>query len=465
MRIVFCAAEAAPFAKVGGLGDVVGSLPQALMRQGDDVIVCIPLYGSISKDDHPLFDTGIRVQIEKHGHTYPLQVYEAMLPNSEVKIYFFANEELYGRFNEVYPQSQPYFEALRYEVLGHGIFSFLKQINWQPDIFHLHDWHTANMAVFLKEDYRNDPFFQNVRSVLSIHNMAYQGIVDGTNWLRLGITYSDALVAVSPTYAREILTPEGGADLQDVVREQEHKLAGVVNGIDMALFNPKTDVFIPKQYGPDTAQTGKAICKKALQVEVGLEQTSDLPVFGMVTRLVEQKGLDLMMDALPHLANLPAQFVILGSGMPDYEERFREMNQLTPNIRSVIGYNVSLGQHIYAGADLFLMPSRFEPCGLGQMIALRYGSVPLVRKTGGLADTVFDVDAEPGRGNGFVFEDYTTDALCRTIDRAIARWQQRSPDWWDMVRRGMTQDFSWEQSAKAYHNIYESLHQRSLQRA
>ncbi len=464
MNIVFCSAEVAPFAKVGGLGDVVGSLPKALTQCGEDVIVCVPQYGCIPKEEFHLIDTEFAFAVEHQGKSYPIRILEHPLPGSTVKVYFFANQDLYGSLAEIYPQLIPEREALRYEVLGKAILAFLKQLNWHPDILHIQDWHTANITVFLKTVYSEDPFYQNTGTVLTIHNMAYQGIIDGINWLKEGLIHSDALVAVSPTYAREIQTPISGAGLEDVVRQERHKLYGILNGIDMTLFNPETDPFIAQRYDVETAAQGKAACKVSLQMEVGLEVSPEIPLLGMVTRLVEQKGLDLLISAIPQIENLPFQLVILGTGQEIYESRLKQFNQTTRNIRSIVGFNLALGQHIYAGSDLFLMPSLFEPCGLGQMIALRYGAVPLVRKTGGLADTVFDIDEMPAEGNGFVFENPTPEALRATMERAMLQWSRHEVGWWAMVRRGMSHDFSWIHSAQAYQKVYQVVYQKALQR-
>jgi starch synthase len=464
MRAVFCAAEASPFAKVGGLGDVVGSLPKALAACGVEVMVCLPAYGCITDEEHILAETGIEFTVTYLERTFPIRVLESKLPGSNVPVYFFANDELYGKPIEVYPQGEPAFTVQRFEVLGLSIFQLLKTLNWKPDVFHLHDWHTANMAVLLKEDFRQDPLFQHAGTVLTIHNMAYQGVLKGYNTLKEGILYSDALVAVSPNYAQEITSAVGGAGLQGVVASQKKKLHGILNGIDMDLFNPATDPFLAWQYGPETVESGKAVCKEALQHQVHFKPNTEVPVFGMVVRLVEQKGIDLLLEILPELAKLPAQFVILGSGQKAYEERLTPVNATTDNIRCMVGYNLALGQQIYAGSDIFLMPSHFEPCGLGQLIALRYGTTPVVRKTGGLADTVFDIDADPVRGNGFVFEEYTSEAFLAAIKRALAHWQARSPEWWNRMKKVMVQDMSWDKSAREYLAVYETVHQQAVQR-
>lgn len=463
MKIAFCAAEASPFAKIGGLGDVIGSLPKALANLGEDIIVCIPYYGCIASEGWNFIDTGIDFAIGHRQKEFKIRVLEGILPGSSVVIYFFDNPELYGKPQHVYILDDPEFEVLRFEVFGKAVLQFLRQSGWKADLLHLHDWHTANLSVYLKEFNYPDGFFKHTGTVLTLHNMAYQGIAYETNWLQEGLIHSDALVAVSPSYAREIMTESAGAGLESVVRSQQHKLYGILNGIDTTLYNPATDLFIPYRYDSTSAESGKGTCKRVLQQEIGLPPNPDVPLFGMVTRIVEQKGFDLLIEALRQCSNLPAQFAILGTGEMEYERQLKAFNTETPNIRSRIEYNVALGQLIYAGSDMFLMPSRFEPCGLGQMIALRYGSLPVVRKTGGLADTIIDLEEFPDCGNGFLFEEYTTDAIASVIRRAASAWQKRSPDWWSAVRRGMARETGWEQSAQEYRKVYESVHQRTMQ--
>jgi len=440
MNIVFCAAECAPFAKVGGLGDVVGSLPKALEALGELVRVFLPYYGCIAEDGFVVSDTGIAVS--------EFRVLESLLPNSNVPIYFLDNHALFRSREEIYPKNEELFAAQRLDIFVQGVFDLLQILEFKPDVLHVHDWHTARMADSLKSN--TDPFYRKTRSVLSIHNMAFQGAPDGFNRLKSGLEVADAIVAVSPTYAKEILTPEYGCGLENVLQARQDKLSGILNGIDATLFDPKTDRFLPVQYDLEGYITGKAAAKETVQVAMDLPRNSDVPLFGMVTRLTEQKGLDLLLPILPALAKLPAQFAILGSGDSLYEDALRQANRGTQNIRGMMGYHAALGQQIYAGSDAFLMPSRFEPCGLGQLIALRYGSVPVVRKTGGLADTIDST-------NGFVFEDYTADALLEVVHQAIAVWQKEPQAWHPLVLKGMSADFSWEKSARQYQQRYQNL--------
>jgi len=450
MNIVFCAAECAPFAKVGGLGDVVGSLPKALEALRETVRIFLPFYGSIAEEGHAVSDTGITLSVGYLDEAYPFRVLESLLPQSNIPVYFLDNHALFRLTDEIYPANHP-FEALRLDIFGQAVFNALKALEFKPDVLHVHDWHTARMAAWLNTDLASDSFYNKIQTVLSIHNMAYQGAPDGFNRLKSGLESADAIVAVSPTYAREILTPEDGCGLEDVLQTRQNKLSGILNGIDTALFDPKTDRFLPVQYDSNSYFTGKAAAKEGVQVALDLPRDPDVPLFAMITRLVEQKGLDLLLPILPELAKLPAQFAILGSGDSRYEDALKKTNQDTQNIRSMIGYHTALGQQIYAGSDAFLMPSRFEPCGLGQLIALRYGSVPVVRKTGGLADTIAE------NINGFVFTDYTAEAFLEAINRAIAAWQKDPQTWQKLVLNGMSSDFSWQKSALKYQQLYKSL--------
>ncbi len=457
MKIAFCAAEAIPFAKVGGLGDVVSGLSKALAALGETLLICLPRYGGIDPDEHHLVETGVHFVVRHLGTAYPIQVLKSSLPGTDVPVYFLDQPELYGRSTAVYPSERPVFEALRFDVLSLGFFELLKQLDFQPDILHVHDWHTAMVARHLKTRFKTDPFFAQTRSVLSIHNMAYQGITDHLNRLREGLLASDRLVAVSANYAQEILLHPHGAGLEDLLQAHQAKLCGILNGLDTDLFNPQTDRFLSSPYNPETVQMGKSKCKADLQHRVGLPEQGDRPVFGMVTRLVDQKGIDLLLALLPVLSTLPLQLVILGGGDAEYEQLLQEANQRYNNIRTVIGFHLALGQQVYGGADLFLMPSQFEPCGLGQLIALRYGTIPIVRKTGGLADTVIDREEDPDNGNGFVFEPYTPEAFLTAIQRGLETWNTLGSDWWPWVRRAMSQDFSWQASAEQYRQLYQEL--------
>ncbi len=454
LNVVFCAAEMVPYAKVGGLGDVMGSLPPALAKQGVNVTVMMPRYGCIETDE--LTDTGIHFDIQHHGQTYPMIVWKGTLPGSLVPVYFLDNPELYSNRKEVYPPGRFDLEINGFLAFSKAVFELFKQLKLYPDILHLHDWHMAPTVVELVKQRQQNPEFAQTRSILTIHNLAYQGVYEGTNWLREGLLNADFLTTVSPTYAQEIQTPEFGEGLHDVMIQRRDRLMGILNGIDTELFNPATDAFIPTQYDSNTVKTGKARCKADLQKEFGLPEKADVPVFGMVSRLVEQKGLDILIPVMETLAEWPIQWVILGTGEPKYEEALKRFNEQYPNMRSYIGFNLAMAQRIYAGSDVFLMPSRFEPCGLGQLIAMRYGTAPLARAVGGLNDTVLDVRKRPNEGTGFLFSEYTEQALADTVQSTLA-YYQNPQHWATLVAQGMAQNFGWERSAREYQSLYQRI--------
>lgn len=466
MNILLCAAEVVPFAKVGGLADVMGSLPKALAEIDLKPVVVLPRYGSIDPEHWNLTKTPWQYDVELDGQTYPIEVWQGQLPDSgnhTVPVYFIENMALFGSRKDVYPYGQQALEVQSFKLLSKAVFGLMRAMEFYPDVLHLHDWHTAPVAKELAELRQHNPKFKNIRSVFTIHNLAYQGVFDGVNWLKEGLSKADALTTVSPTYAQEIQTPEFGEGLQDLLKSRAGQLHGILNGIDMNLLNPKTDKFLPKSYGPGDFKAGKNACKEALQQEMGLPTDTDsasIPLIGFVSRLVDQKGLDIMLPALEQVAADPSfpkmQWAILGSGEPRYEEGFKALNTKYPHLRTFIGFNLALAQKIYAGSDMFAMPSAFEPCGLGQLIALRYGSVPVVRSVGGLADTVFDIRHDADKGNGFCFKDYTVEAFVQTLKAALTHYENQK-QWEVLVNRGLSEDFSWRKSAKTYADLYRSL--------
>ncbi len=442
-KILFLAAECAPWAKVGGLGDVVGSLPKALAQAGTQVAVMMPRYGFI--ETAPLKQTSLHAAVPFRGRYEFVSLWQGTLPGSSVPVYFVENATYFAHRTQVYPAGWFELEAEGFLLLCQTVFPLLKALDWRPEILHCHDWHTAPAAYQLR--HHADPWFAPIRSVLSIHNAAYQGEFEGTNWLRAGLGAANQVATVSPTYAQELLTTEG-CGLQDLLNIRGD-LTGILNGIDTDVLNPATD---PALVQPYRTPEGKAANKAALQARVGLPINPTVPLIGVVSRLVEQKGFDLLFPQLERLLARTAQWVILGSGDAGYEATLQAGFEQYPNLKGLVGFDATLAQQIYAASDLFLMPSRFEPCGLGQLMALRYGSVPLVRATGGLADTVIDVREHPDTGTGFAFADYTTDALLRTLDAALATY--KSPHWQALATRAMAQDFSWGKSAQTYLQYY-----------
>jgi starch synthase len=458
MKIVFCSAEVVPFSQAGGLGDVMGSLPRAIGELKHSCIILTPMYGFINPDFHKIEKTDIAYHIHFNGKTYPISIWKGVLPRSEVPVYFIDNYELFGARKEVYPYGQPEWELEGFLVFSQATFELLRRVRFRPDVLHVNDWHTASMATTLASIRPYDQYFSRTHSVLTIHNLHYQGMYGDTNWLREGIYRADAVTTVSPTYAQEIQMPEFGAGLDDVMRDCKHKLSGILNGIDTELFNPQTDTFLTKHYTGETFVEGKAACKADLQAELGLPAEPDVPLIGFVGRLVDQKGLDILIPAMEALENsdTPVQFALLGTGDPEMEDALKALNTKTKRIRSYVGFNTAMAMKIYAGSDMFVMPSAYEPCGLGQMIALRYGSVPVVRAVGGLADTIKDVRNNPTNGNGFLFSEYDSQKLQETLQAARVLYQNRQV-WHDLIRRGMAEDHSWRPSALAYEQLYNRL--------
>lgn len=458
MKIIFAAAEAAPYAKVGGLADVVGSLPIALNELGHDVTIFIPHYGSIVADDVTWADSGLFVDVAYRDTDNPMRFTfnETSLSAKEtqVRVYLVANPQLFGAYPDIYPWLKGTLERDRLELFNLAVKGFCElpaSPTYKPDVVHCHDWHTSPLIQFLHED---ASWAQTAR-ILTIHNMAYQGYVDDTSWLARGLAQADEIVAVSPNYAQEILHEPEGCGLSSLLQSRLSNLTGILNGLNTDLFNPHTDAFIPHHYTQETAQWGKPLAKEDFLYHLGLNTDPKIPLVVMITRLVEQKGLDLLLPIRDELSELPLQLVILGQGDPQYETTFAEWNSITPNFRCVPGFHLALSQQAYAAADALLMPSRFEPCGLGQLIAMRYGTLPVVHAVGGLKDTVIDLEHHPANGTGFAFQGYSSYALLETLKRMLSVWDNQPHLWQLGVKNGMTQDFSWKKSAEAYECVYE----------
>lgn len=472
MRILFAAAEVAPFVKTGGLADVAGALPSALQAIGHDVRVVMPRYRELREKGVPIDGPIAASFLSIDGKAEELRVWK--LAKSVVPTYLldipaaFERAAIYGERDD----------HRRFILFTRGILMLMQHLReiegWQPEVVHANDWHTALLANYIKTVYSYT--FGHIATVFTIHNLAYQGqfapttlgmaglqdyglVEDGMgpgiaksfNCMARGIAFSDLVTTVSPTYAREIMTPEYGERLDELLRRRSNRMVGILNGIDTTTYDPATDPHIAKPYSASDT-LGKVACKAALQREVGLPVAPNTPLLGVVTRLVEQKGLDLLDDVMPWLIkNTDAQVVLLGSGQAKYENAFRHharANQSRIAVR--IGFDVPLAQSIYAGSDAFLMPSRFEPCGLGQMIALRYGSVPIVRATGGLSDTV----REGPEGNGFRFHPFEGNEFGKAIARALETYKDTAR--WAAIRsRGMLEDHSWTNAAAQYSELYE----------
>ncbi|MBI4609687.1 MAG: glycogen synthase GlgA [Candidatus Rokubacteria bacterium] len=475
MRILFVSSEVEPFAKTGGLADVAGALPKALASLGHDVRVLMPKYRGVERHAGPLRTAVPQLRIAIADRSSEGTLFEGRA-GSSVPVYFLASDHYYDR-DDLYatPEGDYWDNCERFIFFGRAAVEALRGLGWRPHVIHANDWQTGLIPVYLLTLYRDDPACAGVATLFTVHNLAYQGVfwhydmpMTGLGWdlftpagiefygkinfLKGGLVFSDLLNTVSRTYAREIQTPEFGCGLEGVLHERSRDLHGVINGIDYEAWNPETDSEIAKRYTAEDLE-GKRICKASLREELGLRDEPGL-LIGMVTRLATQKGIDLALAALPELLAQGCQLVLLGSGEPALEQAFAQAAERYAGQAAVrLGYDAALARRIYAGADCFLMPSRYEPCGLGQLISLRYGTVPVVRWTGGLVDTVKEFQPETGAGTGFGFQGFTAAALVDAVRRALAAYRQ--PERWRrLVRNGMAEDFSWEASAREYVTLY-----------
>ena len=473
MDVLYVASEVAPFSKSGGLGDVSEALPRALAARGHRLAVVTPRYGSIDPGRHRL--ERLDIEVEVRGERAGLWRAPGPAPVFliEHERFFGSRAGLYGERGADYPDN-----AQRFAFLARAALAVPEALALVPRIVHLHDWQAALGAWLLRSERAGDPRLARARCVFTIHNLAYQGMFpkemlvevglpwevftheamefhDQLNFMKAGLVYADALTTVSPTYAREIMTVEGGQGLDSVLRLRRRDLVGILNGIHVAQWDPSRDPHLPAHYGPGDL-AGKAACKAALQREMGLPERNRVPLVGMIGRLAEQKGVDLVLEALPEVLGLDVQVAVLGSGRPDWEEMLTRMARERPGRLAVrIGFDEGLAHRIEAGADLFLMPSRFEPCGLNQLYSLRYGTVPVVRAVGGLEDTVEDYDGGR-RGTGFKFREYQARAMLTALRRALDVWRDERA-WRGLIDRGMAQDFSWDASAAGYEALFERL--------
>ena len=479
MQIVFASAECAPFVKTGGLGDVAGSLPAALVRAGAEVIVMVPKYATI-KDEY-------KAQMEHFADFYVSLGWRneycglEKLEHDGVTYMFVDNERYFARD---YPYGF-FDDGERFAFFSKAITESLQHLpaGFECDILHCNDWQTALAPVFLREFYQGLPLYDRVKTVFSIHNVAFQGQFSDTvmedilgvahipaaasqlrcdacsiNYMLGALRYADAITTVSPTYANEIQTPEFGEGLDGVLRERSYALQGILNGIDVAGFDPATDKRIAANYTVDN-RSGKAVCKAKLQEELGLEVRDDRPLMVMVTRLTRQKGMDLVMYALDRILSGGVQVAVLGTGDRDYEDGLRYFQDKYPGTMAArIEFDPALSQRMYAAADMFLMPSKFEPCGLSQIIAMRYGTLPIVRETGGLKDTVIPYNEFTGEGTGFSFSNFNGDEMGDAVFRAARLFWDNREAWNKLVTQAMSQDFSWTRSADKYLDLYFFMH-------
>ena len=476
MKVLFAASECEPFIKTGGLADVVGTLPRALSAQGVEVSVVLPKYRDIPKK----WKKQMRHQMSFYVNLgWRRQYCGIETLEYEGVTYIFIDNEAYFGFEGVYRTGD--YEGERFAFFARAVLEALAHTGFMPDVLHCNDWQTGMIPVLLSTQYKQVPGYERIKTVFTVHNLAYQGVFPweqisellgleegcftpdslefygGASFMKGGLKYADLVTTVSQTYAEEIRRPEFGENLDGFIRDQVREVAGILNGIDMEKFNPETDTRIAHHFSGRKLAQGKRACKKALQQELGLEVRADVPILCMITRLTPQKGLDLLETVFEDIFYRDVQLALLGSGDQKYVDLFNWGAYRFPGRCGVyIGMNEGLSHRIYAGADLFLMPSRFEPCGLSQMIAMRYGTLPIVRETGGLRDTVIPYNEYKDMGYAFSFTKYNAHDMLYTIDRALGFYWDK-PLWRKLQKRAMELDFSWSSSAREYEKLYNRV--------
>jgi starch synthase len=473
MNILFAASECVPFIKTGGLGDVIGALPHSLHEEGVNVSVILPKYGDLPSHFQEQMEwiKSIEVPVGWRNQFCGIE----KLHYQGINIYFLDNEYYFKRHGSYGFED----DGERFAFFSRAVLEALPYVEESPDIIHCHDWQTGLIPVLLKAHYNNHPLYERIKTVFTIHNLRYQGVYPksvlsdllnlsdlyfhmdalefygNVSYLKGGLAFADCVTTVSATYASEIQTPHYGEGLDGFLRKKGSKLRGIVNGIDNESNDPKRDELI---HFPFDDQKGKAMNKKDLQETLGLPVDANIPIISMVTRLVDQKGIDLIRHVFHEIIGLKVQFILLGTGDSQYEESFRYFADCYPDNVSVnLYFDEALARKIYAGSDLFLMPSQFEPCGIGQLIALRYGTLPLVRETGGLKDTVIPYNEFTGEGNGFSFANYNAYEMLYTIERAVGLYRSQPDVWGTLVKHAMELDFSWTSSSQQYLKIYKDL--------
>ncbi|MFC1688005.1 glycogen synthase [Patescibacteria group bacterium] len=481
LRILFASAEVSPFAKVGGLADVAGSLPKALEKAGIDVRVVMPKYGIIDTSKFPLTKVADAISIPFRGNDETISLYQTQLPGSSVPVYLIEHEKFLGG-DGVYPPSEIIDESERFSFFTRSVLEIFNALDWWPNVIHCHDWQTAMIPALVKIFGKSNQRFVHIKTLLTIHNLAMQGWTSWDeaasmfgisesdhvsfsqkdqsgskiNYLEQGILSADKLNTVSPTYAKEILTKEFGASLEEKLSSRTNDLIGILNGIDYDIFNPATDPLITAQFAQDSLDK-KTENKLVLQKQGGLKEDANIPLIGLVSRLTDQKGIDFIAEIGDQFLSQDVQFILLGTGDKKVEALMSNLAKKHPRkMSAMIKFDKKLAMQIYAGADMFLMPSKFEPCGLGQMIAMKYGTVPIVRATGGLKDTVQQIDPNTGDGEGFVFQQSQSSELLVAIQNALSLYKDKKL-WHTVVQHVMQNDFSWTQSAKEYIKLYEQL--------
>lgn len=489
MRILLATSEAVPFAKTGGLADVSGALPGALERLGHEPVVILPLYRAVRQGGHALEPTGVRFSVPIGSKVVTGSLLRATLPASHVPVYFVEQDDYFDREGLYGDATGDYIDNCeRFVFFARAVIEAIRLLDLRPDVVHCNDWQTGLIPAYLKIEYRAVPGYESLASVLTIHNLAYQGtfwhwdmLLTGLDWryfnwhqmefygklnlLKTGLVFADALNTVSPRYAEEIQSAPLGCGLEGVLQQRRGVLSGIINGVDYGIWNPAIDPHLPVRYDASNWEAGKAACKQALQRELGLPEAPRTPLVGFVGRLVEQKGIDLVTAVLQewvHSADL--QWAILGTGDATAQETIATLAARFPHkVACSLKFSEALAHRIEAGADMFLMPSRYEPCGLSQLYSLKYGTAPIVRATGGLVDTVEDVTAASlaaGKATGFRFQEYSPLAMADTLRRAMD-YYHRGDAWRQIIATGMAQDWSWDRSAREYVELYERTRARS----
>jgi starch synthase len=487
-KILFVTSEVVPFVKTGGLADVSAALPQMLAELGHEVRIVVPKYGAVDNRKFKIHEVvrlkDLQIKIGNKDVTFSIK--SCFLPGQKVRvqIYFLDNQEYYGSRNSLYvdPFSGEDYpdNDERFILLANAVFELISKLGWIPDIIHCNDWQCGLIPAYMRTLYNDDPVFSKFKTLFTIHNLAYQGVFPKStfkktglpdeynsekgieiygkvNYMKAGLMFADVINTVSETYANEIRTNEElGAGLKTVLAKRKNDLYGIVNGIDTKVWNPEKDKHLPKKYSAKNI-AGKIVNKQALAEKFGFKFDDDTPVVGLISRLFDAKGLDLVMEAFPQLMKLNIQMVLLGTGEKKYHNFFEKMSsKYSGKFAAYLGFNDELAHLIEAGADIFLMPSRYEPCGLNQMYSLMYGTVPIVRETGGLADTVTPFNEKTEEGNGFVFKQYKATAMIKELKSALKLFEDKKT-WAKIIKNGMKSDFSWNSSAKKYIELYKTV--------
>ena len=490
MKIILASSEVVPFAKTGGLADVCGALPLELENLGHEVDVFMPLYRCVREksDQLSIEATGQKLEIPVGNLVEEGALFKSQIPGSKVTLWLVGHDEYFDRHGLYSEQGQDYQDNCeRFTFFSRSVLESIRLLELAPELIHVNDWQTALIPALLKCEYFKNPSYEKIASLMTVHNLAYQGsfvsekmAVTGIDWkhfnyeemefygrlnfLKTGLVFADAINTVSPTYAKEIQTPEQGCGLESVLQHRAADVSGILNGIDGTSWNPASDKLIPKQFDRDSWPAGKAVCKSELQKIGRLEENADVPLIGIVGRLATQKGWSLILPVMRRWLEDPnnkAQWIVLGTGDPDYHVVLSTLQQQFAGQFSVtLDFSNQLAHQIEAGSDIFVMPSEYEPCGLNQLYSMAYGTVPVVRKTGGLADTVVDASLETlgnGTANGFSFSDFSVEALEHCLQRATRMYYEDKENWRQLVNQGMSQDWSWTASAKAYEALYSRL--------